>query len=147
MSILQWIYQDLLLLEIFLSPLIITLYTIIDNIILTNSLEWSLGKKWSQILIVKQNQRNNVGFFYKAYSLISWIFFLSFIQDFLIKWLGMMITWQNGLYSRKNDVEFPPGVLVLVLGLKIYESGCNIILICGVSRGEALFCLEFLGVK
>ena len=147
MSILQWIYQDLLLLEIFLSPLIITLYTIIDNIILTNSLEWSLGKKWSQILIVKQNQRNNVGFFYKAYSLISWIFFLSFIQDFLIKWLGMMITWQNGLYSRKNDVEFPPGVLVLVLGLKIYEGGCNIILICVVSRGEALFCLEFLGVK
>ena len=147
MSILQWIYQDLLLLEIFLSPLIITLYTIIDNIILTNSLEWSLGKKWSQILIVKQNQRNNVGSFYKAYSLISWIFFLSFIQDFLIKWLGMMITWQNGLYSRKNDVEFPPGVLVLVLGLKIYEGGCNIILICGVSRGEALFCLEFLGVK
>ena len=38
---------------------------------------------------------------------------------------------------NKNHVEFP-GVLVLHLTL---SEGCNTI--CGVSRGEALFCLFF----
>ena len=52
----------------------------------------------------------------------------------------------------KSNVEFPWMIKknsseiskVLVLDLKISE-GCNTI--CGVSRGEALFCVEFPGVK
>ena len=42
------------------------------------------------------------------------------------------------MVTKKHHVEYPG---VSVLGLKIVTN------FCGVSRGEALFCLKFPGVK
>ena len=57
-----------------------------------------------------------------------------------IKWIFRGLIKNNVEFqgwSRKIHVEYPG---VLVLGLKIYV-GCNTI--CGISRGETLFCFEF----
>ena len=48
-----------------------------------------------------------------------------------------------GFIKKKNQVEFPG---VLVLGLKISE-GCNTVLQSLKVKGEALFCVEFPGLK
>ena len=48
--------------------------------------------------------------------------------------------WNFQGFSRTNRVEFPG---LLVLGLKVSELR-GVTQFCGVSRGEALFCLESL---
>ena len=61
-----------------------------------------------------------------------------------IKWILQGLIQNNGISRsdlRKNSVEFPG---VLVLGLKTCE---GVTQFCKVSKGKALFCLEFSGVK